>query len=161
MKRKTGLRRKSPTKRKPRKVKYPTYEGIKGTRWVGYKGVLWTIFSRYIRKRDFIKYDGRCVSCPAVLDSWKDGDAGHYISVSRGNLQTCFDPKNVALQCKRCNNPVWTPDATVPMGIELDRRWGRGTAKRLYNLHFKTGQSLSDLEYQRLIKKYKSLYEAL
>jgi hypothetical protein len=158
----TALRRKSPKKvTRPRKVKYPTYEGIKGTRWTGLKGVLWTIFSQYIRARDWVNYQGRCISCGVQCDHWRYTDAGHYISVSRGNLETCFDERNVHSQCKKCNNPSWTPDASIPMAIEIDKRYGKGTANKLYKAHWKTGQSLSDLEYERLIKKYKSKYEAL
>lgn len=144
-----------------RKVKYPTIQGIKATRYVGIKGVLWAIFSKYIRKRDFLRYNGKCVSCPSMLDDWKKGDAGHYISVSRGNFDTLFDEKNVALQCKKCNNPSWTPDASIPFARELDRRYGEGTADELFKRSNKVGKEYSPQEYEEKIAYYKDEFENL
>lgn len=144
-----------------RKVKYPTMYGIKASRYVGIKGVLWTIFSRFTRKRDFLRYNGKCVSCNSILSDWKDGDAGHYVSVSRGNFDTLFCEKNVALQCKRCNNPSWTPDASIPFGKELDRRHGIGTADEMYRRSNAVGKEYSKPEYEEQIIHYKEAFENL
>lgn len=148
-----GEKKAKPPKKK--KVKHPTILGVKSSRYVGIKGCLWTIFSIYIRKRDFVKYGGRCISCPTILTDWKLGDAGHYVSVSRGNFETLFDEKNVHLQCKRCNNPEWTPDASIPMAIEIDRRLGKGTAEDIYRRSQRTGQGYSEAEYLREIATFK------
>lgn len=148
-----------PKKKKP--VKYPTVMGIKATRYVGLKGVLWAIFSMYTRKRDFIAHAGRCVSCSAVLNDWKEGDAGHYISVTRGNFWSLFFEKNVHLQCKRCNNPKWTPDASIPYAFELDRRHGKGTAEMIYIESQKYAGSYSEIEYMREIELYKNKFDRL
>ncbi len=149
-------------KPKPKKaVKYPTVLGIKATRYTGLKGVLWAIFSMYIRKRDFILHNGRCVSCSGILNDWKEGDAGHYVSVTRGNFATLFDERNVHLQCKRCNNPEWTPDASIPYSYELDRRCGKGTADKIYKLSDMYAGSYSELEYMREIEKYKEKFAKL
>lgn len=147
--------------KKPKPIKYPTVMGIKGTRYTGLKGVLWSIFSKYTRKRDFILHFGRCVSCPAVLGDWKDGDAGHYVSVTRGNFWSLFCEKNVHLQCKRCNNPSWTPDASIPFAYELDRRHGTGTADMIYKKSQEYAGSYSELEYMRAIQFYKEKFDIL
>lgn len=148
-----------PKKKAP--VKYPTVLGIKATRYTGLKGVLWAIFSMYTRKRDFILYNGRCVSCSATLNDWKDGDAGHYVSVTRGNFWSLFFEKNVHLQCKRCNNPYWTPDASIPMAFEVDRRCGKGTANMIFKKSQEYSSSYSELEYMREIELYKEKFAKL
>ena len=129
--------------------------GIKSTRYTGIKGCLWAIFSIYTRKRDFALYGGKCVSCKAILERWQDGDAGHYVSVTRGNFETLFDEKNVHLQCKQCNNPKWTPDASIPFAYEIDRRLGKGTADDIYKRSQTIGSSYSEIEYMRAIAHYK------
>ena len=146
-----------------RPTKYPAFAGVANSRrWVGLRGVYWKIFSMYVRKRDFIRYDGRCVSCPRILEDWKLGDAGHYVSVSRGGIDLCFDETNVHLQCKRCNNPNWTADASIPFAEELDRRLGDGTAKKLSaRVHKEMGKVPSADEYKALVQIYKDKYDSL
>jgi hypothetical protein len=150
------FRKKKVAKGKP---KHPTICGIKSTgRWVGPIGTLWTIFSMYVRLRDFNKYNGRCVSCPMVVPHWRDFDAGHYISVARGNNSTVMHPKNVNGQCKSCNNPDLTPDASIPYRAELERRWGEGTADELWDLLNVSVQAMSEIEIYREIDRYKKLF---
>ena len=141
-------------------VKHPTIMGVKSRRWVGIKGCLWAIFSDYVRLRDFLKY-GKCVSCPHRFENWRDGDAGHYVSVTRGNFLTLFDEENVHLQCKRCNNPEWTVDAAIPYRIELDRRLGAGTADRVEARAKLKASGYSVLEYGRAITIYKEKFDIL
>jgi len=161
--RKTKARQKKPRQKpKPKAVKYPTIHGVKSTRrWVGAKGTLWAIFSMYVRKRDFIKYGGRCISCPRILEDWRGNDAGHYISVTRGNNLTLFHEKNVNLQCKKCNNPTMTPDASIPYRHELERRWGEGTADELWGLLNQHSQAMTQLETYREIERYKKMFDGL
>ncbi len=162
MEKQSIARAKKAAKPKTKKaVKHPTVLGIKSTRYTGLKGCLWAIFSMYTRKRDFILYNGRCVSCTAVLNDWKDGDAGHYVSVTRGNFWSLFFEGNVHLQCKKCNNPDWTPDASIPMAYEIDRRLGKGTADMIYKKSQEYAGSYSELEYMREIERYKLLFAKL
>lgn len=146
-----------------KKVSMITYLGIRGSRWGKYKGVLWTIFSRYVRKRDFVKYGGKCVSCREYLYDWKDGDAGHYIAVGRPcGFGLLFDEQNVNLQCKRCNNPEFTADAAIPYGYELDKRYGAGTKDALYKRYLRDlTKEYSELEYKSEIEKYIALFDKL
>lgn len=142
-------------------VKHPTIMGVKSRRWTGIKGCLWAIFSDYIRLRDFLKYR-KCVSCNHRFEHWRDGDAGHYVSVTRGNFFTLFHEKNVNLQCKRCNNPDWTSDAAIPYRIELDRRWGAGTADEIEALAARRdAKAYSTLEYGRAITHFKEKFDIL
>lgn len=148
-----------PKVKKP--AKYPTVLGIKATRYTGLKGVLWAIFSMYTRKRDFIRYNGRCVSCGTIVNDWKEFDAGHYVSVTRGNSWSLFCEENVHGQCKRCNNPSWTPDASIPFAYELDRRCGKGTAEMIYTKSQEYAGSYSELEYMQKIEHYKQKFAKL
>lgn len=152
-----------PLKTRKKKKNNPniTYLGIRGYRWAGYKGVLWTIFSKFIRKRDFIKYKGQCVSCKKILEKWELGDAGHYISVTRGSFLTLFNEKNVALQCKKCNNPKWTPDASIPFRQTLIQRYDKKTVDRLEKLSNIPTKGYSELEYKRQIQYYLDKFNQL
>lgn len=129
-------------------------------RYKGLKGDLWEIFSKYTRIRDFLKY-GTCISCGKKLPHWKLGDAGHYVAASHCGFGLLFDEQNVNLQCKKCNNPKWTPDATIPYGLELDKRYGKNTAQKLWNRRTQITKEYSQVEYQRQINKYKRKFEAL
>ena len=134
-------------------------------RWKGKKGKLWEWFSRYTRLRDFKKYH-RCISCNNIVEDWRMADAGHYISVTAGGLDLTFEEKNVNLQCKRCNNPTWSPDAPIGYGLNLDQRYGYGTAAGLYqrsqdNKKIGNTTKWTSLEYDQKIAEYKAKFEAL
>ena len=75
---------------------------IKPTRYKKVKGKAWKILSDYVRMRDFIIYR-RCVSCGKTIHDWKDGDAGHFISMGGHGALVGFNDDNVHLQCKHCN----------------------------------------------------------
>lgn len=66
---------------------------------------LWHYFSIYIRLRDCKETTGtlthgRCFTCSKVVP-YQEADAGHYIS--RVYKSTCYDERNVHLQCVNCN----------------------------------------------------------
>lgn len=124
-------------------------------RYTGLKGDYWTLFSEYIRRRDWLKY-GTCICCEKVIEEWKFADAGHYVAAGNGGFGLLFDEQNVNLQCKRCNNPKWSPDASIPYGINLDKRYGKGTAKKLWARKYKTTKAWSDLEYEKEIEVLKA-----
>lgn len=55
-----------------------------------------TVFSKWIRNRDFTELNGKCCTCG------KPGNqAGHF--VSRTHKRVRWEPKNVHLQCSYCN----------------------------------------------------------
>lgn len=148
---------KNPWGKKDKGREFNRYWGIPEKyelRWRGLRGVAWYYFSRAIKQEEFKKHNGKCVSCPAILARWEDGQAAHYISVSR-SLGMALLRKNIALSCPRCNNPTWSPDASIPFGIELDRRYGDGTAKVLYGFSQQFNDMPSERELLAMIKKYK------
>jgi hypothetical protein len=153
-------------KKKLTKKKVSSYKGIKNTkRWAGadgWRGMFWTIFSMYIRKRDFIKY-GRCVSCGSIPEHWRYWDAGHYVSVSNGNADTHYSEKNVHGQCKKCNNPKWTPDSSIPFRIELINRIGEEEINKLERIRMTkvSSKEPTKREYQAMTEKYYKKYKEL
>ena len=93
------------------------------------KKELWKWFSIFIRTRnvDDNGYDN-CVTCGS-WKHWREVDAGHYIT--RGDLATCFDERNVHFQCKRCN---LRGGEQYLMAKYLDKVYGEGTADELQSI---------------------------
>ena len=116
------------------------------------RGIAWYFLSRHVKQEEWEEYKGKCVSCPAILESWEDGQCAHYISVSRCPGMALLR-KNVALSCARCNNPYWSPDASIPFGHELDTRYGKGTATKLFEQSKKYNAPLSELQLTRFVTK--------
>jgi len=81
----------------------------------------WKVVSDFVRQRDFIKYNGKCVSCDNYLEHWKDGDCAHWRAWSLCNGFMKFELKNLALSCKGCNR---ASDGVIghKFGEELKRR---------------------------------------
>ena len=65
--------------------------------------VAWALFSTFIRRRDMKEQKGTCYTCGKSFDTWKDSQAGHYLS--RSMKATLFDERQVKSQCAQCNNP--------------------------------------------------------
>ena len=59
------------------------------------------VFHEYIRRRD-VNDDGygSCISCKKPIH-FHESDAGHFIS--RKQMSTRYDERNVNLQCRKCN----------------------------------------------------------
>lgn len=121
-------------------------------RYTGIAGIYWTYLSRQVRQEDFKKYGGKCVSCNVVLARWQDGDCGHFIASGSGGFATRFMRENLALQCRRCNNPSWVPDASAFFAREVDRRWGAGTAERIMNLKGVKQKEMNKQQYADAIR---------
>jgi hypothetical protein len=87
-------------------------------------------FSTMIRARD----EGKpCIACGKTHREW---DAGHYRR--RELMSTRFNYQNVNAEGKGCNrgthnNKYGMKDMDL-YRENLDKRWGRGTAQRLYKL---------------------------
>lgn len=61
------------------------------------KGMLWHIFSKFIRLRD---KKLPCISCGTMCDELQ---AGHYAPVGGNDISLCFDEQNVNGECPTCN----------------------------------------------------------
>lgn len=64
---------------------------------------LWRVISDYVRIRDYYRYKGVCVATGVKIPHWRAGNAGHFISYSKGNGIFKFDPSNIHLQSARSN----------------------------------------------------------
>lgn len=129
-------------------------------RYKGYKGLLWYVISRYVRKSEWLQYGECCDGCGTKIPDWKKADCGHFVSASRG-FCTLFTRKNLGLQSKRCNNPSWTPDSAYGFGRTIDKRYGDGTADLLVAASKGICQDYSEEEYKREIKRYIDLFNKL
>lgn len=130
-------------------------------RYTGLAGIYWVYLSRQVRKEDFEKYGGKCVSCKTILNDWREGDCGHFVASGDGGFATRFLRQNLALQCKRCNNPSWRPDAPAFYALEVDRRWGAGTAEYLLSLKGLKQKELKPDQYEELIRALPTYHETI
>lgn len=108
------------------------------------------LFSQYIRLRDTDESGhGECITCNKRI-FWKDGDAGHF--VTRNNLSTRFDERNVHLQCRRCNR--FHGGMQYIHGQRIEWKYGCGTSEELFRQSRQT-RKISVPEYEEMIAKYK------
>lgn len=93
------------------KAKAPTRQDI-------LKGMLWTVFARYIRQRDA----GHCISC-GFPKMYEELQAGHFAPVGGNDIELCFDEQNVNGECATCNADFdgWH---LVPMRRNLVLKYG-------------------------------------
>ena len=123
-----------------------------------YEDKLWKEFSLFIRLRDSDADGfGNCITCKKKA-YYKESHAGHFIS--RRHKATKFDEKNVHLQCVACN--TYNAGRQYEYSIELDRRYGKGTAEELLqksnSLKKFTKGEIDELtkEYKEKVKQLKS-----
>lgn len=83
----------------------------------------WKVVSETYRKEDFEKHNGKCVSCPAHLERWQDGQLAHFKAWSVCNAWFKYERKNLALSCPNCNR---LSDGVIGHNFsqELKRRHG-------------------------------------
>lgn len=156
------LRKTKKKKQNETALKREWYVPVKVTlRYSGLPGILWYWLSRQVRQEDFEKYGGQCVSCPVRLKTWHDGDCGHLVASGAGGFATRFLRANLALQCKRCNNPSWCPDSPLFFALEVDRRWGSGTSAYLLGLRGVKQKEMKRAEYEEKIKALPSYQHAI
>lgn len=84
------------------------------------KGILWGVFSIYIRLRD----RGECISC-GLYKKYEELQAGHYVAAGGSSNDLIFDERNVNGECKQCNG--FSADHLIPMRQNLIRKWGKET----------------------------------
>jgi len=81
-------------------IKKPKYKSVRKL-----KKECWVLFSKLRRMEDCQRTTGtldygNCITCSKLVRR-TEADAGHFIK--RNFAATFFDPRNVHLQCKRCN----------------------------------------------------------
>lgn len=91
---------------------------------------LWKLVSDYVRIRDWYAYNKRCVATGEYIPTWKDGQAGHFISYSICNSMFRFDIWNIHLQSAKSN--AWGGQSIGhAFGEELKRRYGEDFLEEL------------------------------
>lgn len=153
------------TKKKPKKFKKDLWAefGLNQPRYIRYtglQGVLWYVLSQYVRKTEFKEYGGKCVDqCGAEISSWEESDCGHFRSAK--SLSTRFLRENLGIQRKYCNSPRGGNGNQYAFGLEIDRRYGPGTAERLTLLSKQTSKPFSKEFLRAEILKYQTLLAEL
>jgi hypothetical protein len=98
-----------------------------GQRYKGLKGKYWTLFSEYIRRRDFKEY-GSCISCGKPVSDWREFDAGHFIPAGSGGFALLFDERNVNGECHAFNGAhllLYRRGLMLDMALEQQTRLKR------------------------------------
>ena len=83
----------------------------------------WKVVSDTYRQADFEAYNGKCVSCPTILERWQDGQLAHFKAWSVCNSYFKYQRENLALSCPNCNR---LSDGVVGANFakELQKRHG-------------------------------------
>lgn len=127
-------------------------------RYKGIKGKFWTIFSEFIRKRDFYKY-GTCITCGKRFETWQEGQAGHFAPAGNCGFYLLFDERNVHAECSYDNG--FNTGHLIQYKTNLIHRYGQdyvGTVEGFYNdsrYKGKVTKEWSKKEYQEKIEEYR------
>ena len=115
-------------------------------------------FSLYIRLRDATD-EGlvQCFTCGKVAH-YKTGSMqnGHF--QSRRFMSTRFDEENCQIQCVKCN--MFEQGQQYQFGLQLDAKYGEGTADELIFLAHKTVK-FTRSDYDDKLSYYKSAVQNL
>lgn len=112
------------------------------------KGVLWTVFARYVRRRD----QGGCISC-GRYKTYEELQGGHYAPVGGNDLELCFDETNVNGECEGCNG--FDQMHLVFMRPRLIAKWGMKNVERIEKQRqMKRVVIWSELDYVKKIHYY-------
>lgn len=113
------------------------------------RGMLWTVFSKYIRERDA---DKNCITCNLPLNG--DIQAGHYVPVGDSSVSMWFREDNVHGEHANCN-ANWNDWHLVPMRKNLVKLYGEEHVDIMDSYEVrKASIDWSEEEYVSLIKKY-------
>lgn len=129
-------------------------------RYKGIKGKFWTVFSEYIRKRDFKKY-GTCVTCGKRFNRWQDSQAGHFAPAGNCGFALLFSEDNVHAECAYDN--AFNKGHLIQYKTNLEKRYGKkfvkGLEERYNDSRYKgiTKKEWSKKEYEEKIRHYKEL----
>lgn len=112
------------------------------------RGMLWNVFSKYIRHRD----TGICISCGAKK-TYEELQAGHYAPVGETSVLLWFDEKNVNGECEGCN--AFDSFHLIPMRKNLIKKWGEEEVLRIESIKdAKSTVKIEEVEYAQRIRFY-------
>lgn len=104
------------------------------------KGMLWTVFARFVRARDtgllpesfYVgnpRYRGVCITCLRPLN-YEGSQAGHYAPAGGTSIELQFKEENVNAECPTCNADFqgWH---LVPMRKNLVGKYGEAVVMHI------------------------------
>lgn len=130
-------------------------------RYSGLRGVYWYWLSREVRKEEWEKWEGKCLTCLVPLETWQEGQCGHVVPSSMCGEFLRLNKINLTIQHSKCNNPRFRPDAPALNAIHYDERFGQGAWQRLYDMRKTEAKEPRQEEYRNLIRSLSSYQEAL
>jgi len=115
------------------------------------KGMLWTVFSQYIRQRD----EGICISC-GERKTYSELQAGHFAPAGGNDLELCFSEFNVNGECAQCNADFkgngWH---LILMRVNMITKYGIDVLLEIERLQgMKRSFKWDEIEYVQRIKYY-------
>jgi hypothetical protein len=120
----------------------------KATRMEILKGMLWAVFSEYIRRRD----EGMCISC-GRYKTYEELQAGHYVPMGGNDIELGFSEINVNGECGGCNG--FDSFHLIPMRKNLILKYGEDTIDEIDRLKdMKRCIVWSEMEIALKIKYY-------
>jgi hypothetical protein len=115
------------------------------------------IFSLFIRLRGANEFGlVQCFTCGTVKHYKKGMQNGHF--QSRRFMSTRFDEENCQIQCVKCN--MFEQGQQYQFGLQLDAKYGEGTADELIFLAHKTVK-FTRSDYDDKLSYYKSAVQNL
>lgn len=130
-------------------------------RYVGLRGIYWYWLSRDVRKKEWEKWGGICLTCLAPITSWQEGQCGHIVPSNWCGEYLRLNRINLTIQHAGCNNPRFCPQAGVLNSINIDKRMGDGHMEYLLSLRKTECKEPSAEEYKALIRSLDSYQQAL
>lgn len=130
-------------------------------RYKGLRGIYWYWLSRDVRKTEWEKWGGLCLTCLNPIEDWRMADCGHIVASRWCGEYLRFNRKNLTIQHKGCNNPRFCPQAGVLNAVNIDKRHGDGYMDMLLSLVKKECKEPGQEEYRQLIRDLPSYQEAL
>jgi len=112
-------------------------------------------FSLFIRTRDSVNGVCTCVTCVCKVPI-KAAHAGHFIS--RKDLSTRYDERNVNAQCFACN--IHRKGEQYLHSLYIDAKHGAGTSSELLELSRQLRQ-MKVQDYLDIAERYKNLLEEI
>lgn len=124
------------------------------------KGILWTLLSRFVRKRD-----GKCISCGKPFPFQKL-QGGHYIPASVcKSMDMLFSEVNVNAECYGCNAD-FNGGHLIGMRRNLVEKYGEKTIRKMEDERFLVGKKWEAEDYlkrihllQRKLKEFDDLWD--
>jgi len=130
------------------------------------KKEFWKVFSSYIRQRD----KGVCFTCNKkipdyydrhgnLIQGWKSGQAGHFITAKNCGLALYFHEQNVHCQCYHCN--INLSGDWVNYERKIKEVYGENVCDELKRLKWEGEVKYSIQDYADKIEEYTKKIEGL